>query len=370
MAQSGYTPIVLFHSNTSGNQPTTSNLQAGELALNIPDGKIYYNTGSGIAVLIGTSGYSGFSGYSGIGFSGGSGFSGYSGYSGSSATLNTVDFTATSGQTTFSVTYSPTLLQGVYRNGVKLGLTDYTATNGTSIVLATGAITGDLIEVQYFSNAAVTGTSGYSGYSGYSGVTGSNGTSGFSGYSGTNGASGTSGYSGSGVSGYSGFSGYSGATAAASIPSGSVMLFYQSAAPTGWTQVTTLNDYALRLVSGTGGTTSGTTAFSTVFTNQTPTINVSGLSVGATTLSTTQMPSHNHSFTYGAYNIEGSTYVVNNGCVTSLNAGCIQGRATANGNIGNTGGGSSHTHSISGSASSSAITLNVQYANIIICSKN
>ena len=82
--------------------------------------------------------------------------------------------------------------------------------------------------------------------------------------------------------------------ATTSIPSGSVVLFYQSAAPTGWTQVTSLNDYALRLVSGTGGTTGGTTAFSTVFSNQTPTINVSGLSAGATTLSTAQIPSHTH----------------------------------------------------------------------------
>jgi hypothetical protein len=39
------------------------------------------------------------------------------------------------------------------------------------------------------------------------------------------------------------------------IPSGTAMLFAQSAAPTGWTQVTTANDAALRIVSGaTGGT--------------------------------------------------------------------------------------------------------------------
>ena len=73
---------------------------------------------------------------------------------GGSTTLTTTDFTATSGQTTFSVTYTPALLQGVYRNGVKLGLADYTATSGTSIVLASGAVTGDLIQVQYFSSLA------------------------------------------------------------------------------------------------------------------------------------------------------------------------------------------------------------------------
>jgi hypothetical protein len=75
---------------------------------------------------------------------------------GGSTTLTTTDFTATSGQTSFTVTYTPALLQGVYRNGIKLGQADYTATSGTAIVLATGAITGDLIQVQYFSSLATT----------------------------------------------------------------------------------------------------------------------------------------------------------------------------------------------------------------------
>jgi len=144
------------------------------------------------------------------------------------------------------------------------------------------------------------------------------------------------------------------------IPTGSVMLFYQSAAPTGWTQVTTLNDYALRIVSGTGGTTGGSTAFSTVFSNQTPTINVSGLSAGATTLSSTQMPSHSHNYTNTSAGYTGS-----GGASACAPAPLANGTATTS-----TGGGGSHTHSISGSASSSAVTLNVQYANIIICSKN
>jgi len=145
------------------------------------------------------------------------------------------------------------------------------------------------------------------------------------------------------------------------VPSGSVFVLYQASAPTGWTQVTTLNDYALRIVSGTGGGTGGSTAFSSVFTNQTPSIsvNVSGLSAGATTLSTAQIPSHNHSFT-------GSTcYSPQCGSQPIL-------RIVSTSSTNNTGGGGSHNHSISGSAtgSSSAITLNVQYANHILCSKN
>jgi len=73
-----------------------------------------------------------------------------------SSTLNIADFTATSGQTAFSVIYTVGLVEGVYRNGIKLGTADYTATNGTSIVLNTGAVTGDLIEVVYFTAVAVT----------------------------------------------------------------------------------------------------------------------------------------------------------------------------------------------------------------------
>jgi hypothetical protein len=68
-----------------------------------------------------------------------------------STTLTNTTFTATAGQTSFSVTYTPALLQGVYRNGVKLDPSDYTATSGTAIVLNTGANLGDNIQVQYFS---------------------------------------------------------------------------------------------------------------------------------------------------------------------------------------------------------------------------
>lgn len=69
---------------------------------------------------------------------------------GGAGTITTTDFTATAGQTIFSVTYTVGLVE-VYRNGIKLGIADYTATNGTSIVLAIGATVGDLIEVVAFS---------------------------------------------------------------------------------------------------------------------------------------------------------------------------------------------------------------------------
>lgn len=144
------------------------------------------------------------------------------------------------------------------------------------------------------------------------------------------------------------------------IPSGSVFLLYQSAAPTGWTQVTTLNDYALRIVSGTGGSTGGTTAFSTVFSNQTPTI-TNTLSVGATTLSTAQMPNHTHSI---------SNWQNVFGCGGQVNITRGGDQVTTAVTTNDAGGGGSHTHGLTGSVTASAITLNVRYANIILCSKN
>jgi len=64
-------------------------------------------------------------------------------------------FTATSGQTTFNVSYSIGYVD-VYQNGVKLvNNTDFTATNGTSIDLATGATLNDNIEVIAFNTFSV-----------------------------------------------------------------------------------------------------------------------------------------------------------------------------------------------------------------------
>ena len=67
----------------------------------------------------------------------------------SGVSFTVTDFTATASQTTFTVTYTVGLVE-VYRNGVKLAIADYTASNGTTIVLATGANVGDVIEVIAF----------------------------------------------------------------------------------------------------------------------------------------------------------------------------------------------------------------------------
>jgi hypothetical protein len=61
------------------------------------------------------------------------------------ASYTRTSFTATVGQTTFSVTYSAPYVE-VYQNGTLLNATDYTASNGTTVVLTIGASTGDIIE--------------------------------------------------------------------------------------------------------------------------------------------------------------------------------------------------------------------------------
>jgi hypothetical protein len=58
----------------------------------------------------------------------------------------TTAFTATAGQTTFTVNYSVGFVD-VFYNGAKLAAAEFTATNGTSIVLGTACVVNDIVEV-------------------------------------------------------------------------------------------------------------------------------------------------------------------------------------------------------------------------------
>lgn len=157
---------------------------------------------------------------------------------------------------------------------------------------------------------------------------------------------------------------FNGATRA-DIPSGTLMLFQQTTAPTGWTKQTTHDNKALRVVSGTASS-GGTTAFTSVFTNQTvsTSVSVSG-STGGTTLSISQMPSHNH-----PHNISPGPCYPNNPQTGNYYSGG-EGANYGPGAVVSQGGDGSHSHSFSGSGSgtSSAVTLNVQYVDLIIASK-
>ena len=201
---------------------------------------------------------------------------------------------------------------------------------------------------------------------------------------------------------------------ASAFPSGTKMLFAQTAAPTGWTKDTVnYNDYALRVVTGTASS-GGTVAFTTAFASQTPsgtvsssfssgsaasttatgTISVSGGAVasttatgtvGATTLATTQIPSHQHTV-YNAPASQAST-----GTAVAAPTGTQQSGATGGGlshdhtftgtshthtftQPSATFTGTAHTHTVTGSVSSSfsgsAINLAVKYLDVILASKD
>ena len=74
------------------------------------------------------------------------------------------EFTATAGQTTFTPPSYTVGFINVFRNGVRLGAADFTATNGTTIVLASAATLSDLVvtESYYVSSVlnAIPATSG------------------------------------------------------------------------------------------------------------------------------------------------------------------------------------------------------------------
>ena len=81
------------------------------------------------------------------------------------------------------------------------------------------------------------------------------------------------------------------------FPSGTRMLFQQTAAPVGWTKVTNgVDNMALRVTTGNVGTVSSEQPFSSVFSNKS-----TGGSVLSHTLTTAQMPSHSHGVSDGGH---------------------------------------------------------------------
>jgi len=147
--------------------------------------------------------------------------------------------------------------------------------------------------------------------------------------------------------------------AASGFPSGTVMLFAQTAAPTGFTKNTTTGDNsALRVVTGTAST-GGSVAFTTAFASQAVTVTGISGSAGNTTLTTPQIPSHTHSVNFHqnqpGFTQPGGQGGNNNSPLTT----------------GSTGGGGSHNHPFSfSSATANAINLAVQYIDVIRATKD
>lgn len=143
------------------------------------------------------------------------------------------------------------------------------------------------------------------------------------------------------------------------IPVGTVMLFYQAAAPTGWTQVTSVNDRVLRIVSGAGAGTGGSVAFSTYFSGSN--------SVGSTAITEAQMPSHTHGVSdpghqhgFQAALEGGGNRDLGYNQAFSVSRSLVTNAATTGISIQYTGGNNGHTHTIP----------SLQYTDVIICSKN
>jgi len=116
--------LLLKRSAVAGKIPVAADLQVGELAVNLADAMLYTKRADNTVIPVGS-------------------------IAPGSHTYVRTTFTATAGQTTFTVSYNPALLE-VYVNGVLLARTDYTASNGSSIVLASAAELDDVVEVVAF----------------------------------------------------------------------------------------------------------------------------------------------------------------------------------------------------------------------------
>ena len=123
------------------------------------------------------------------------------------------------------------------------------------------------------------------------------------------------------------------------FPTGTVVLFGQAAAPVGWTQITTHNNKALRIVSGAGGGSGGT-------------LGMSSATVGDHVLSVGEMPTHGHVAAYYELYVTpaGGGYVA-----FSRNSDAI-GYANATGDAGSSVG---HSH-----------PLALAYVDVILASKD
>ena len=75
------------------------------------------------------------------------------------ATYTRTNFTATAGQTSFTVAYTVGYVE-VFVNGVLLDATDYTSTSGTAIVLATAAALNDIVTVIAYNATTATTAAG------------------------------------------------------------------------------------------------------------------------------------------------------------------------------------------------------------------
>ena len=132
------------------------------------------------------------------------------------------------------------------------------------------------------------------------------------------------------------------------FPSGTVMLFYQAAAPVGWTQIANDDDSMIRMVSGLGGGTGGV--------DSPITLDYSHVhATGDHALTIAEMPAHSHS--YSLENTQGTGQ-----------AGAENGQSSfSTPNTSTVGGGNAHNH---GDTLSAGATFSPKYIDVIQASKD
>ena len=126
--------IKLKRSSTGGAVPSTSSLSLGEVAINTYDGKMYIKQNDGSDAIVEVTGTQQTAVFKAYSYTAGSSQTTYTGSDNNSDTLK----------------YVSGFIE-VYLNGILLNpATDYTGTNGFSIVLTDAPTTGDLLQVNTF----------------------------------------------------------------------------------------------------------------------------------------------------------------------------------------------------------------------------
>jgi len=186
------------------------------------------------------------------------------------------------------------------------------------------------------------------------------------------------------------------------LPIGTIMTFFQSGAPPRWITENP-GTRMLRINNPTGGRQGGSTDWNSVFTTQTFTgsvsvngsvigttdsvtqtpsgsVSISGVTLGSTSLSLSQIASHQHSYEYrppeGSQRGDGNGINNNTTALTSASGGS-QGHTHAVSGSGGSFSGSSmtHSHSLSGTLTGvgtftgGSFNFNVQYIDMIVCRK-
>jgi hypothetical protein len=129
------TLLKLKRSAVANKIPQPEDLDFGEIAINYQDGIIYYKKPNGTVAALGGGG------------------------SGGAVGRSITEFSATTGQTTFTIAGGYTVgFVDVILNGSQLASSDYVATNGTSVVLQQACVAGDLVRIVSYDAVSLANT--------------------------------------------------------------------------------------------------------------------------------------------------------------------------------------------------------------------